>query len=702
MKRVLCIFFFFFMFAFGCYAANGRGENSVTRSSTKGTVTRTAKTNTSSKQNTTERISRTATTKQNKVATRTPSVSRNAVTIKTVTKRSQPTNLLTRAAVVNDKQENIETRTGETYNICKTAFFTCMDQFCTQKNDTYRRCSCSDRVYEFEDITKTFQSANEQLTAFTENLDVVGLTTEQVMAMKTASEGEEGLLADKSASKQLLQAIMNSINGSGDTSVGGKYSNLNSVNMSFDPNASTFNSAGQLVSSYNGSQLYSAVYTQCRDVVAEQCNKSSLQRAVNAYLMSIEQDCNTVATALKNQQKQLYSATYETGAMLDLARIENRQKHNSKDVSECIADIENIIQSETICGKNYHRCLDNGKYIDITTGAPLTGVSDFYKLAEILTYSADTNITEQKLASIPANTEFVKEFENKTKHFVLDTLDTCSEKADFVWQEYLNKALVDIFYAQRSKVDEIKQSCFDIIANCYDNQNNAIENAITNLTGDYSTDLQPSKYILTNTMCANYVDSCSNLFTDNIIKTYMDNKKETDVIATCKAIAKQCFDKNGGNNYEMFYKKDSFIFESGQSLDWFSLYDSTNTILSPCAQQLQNIKECEPNLEQIFGGFDKIGQNNYTVNEYEVIGGLRRPRQNNGVATMIFNQIINILTVNCNSLNGEFKLATNLRSTVPGNNKLPKNYTEKVDINSWGWCECKKENTNLSETCPTE
>ena len=159
-----------------------------------------------------------------------------------------------------------------------------MDQFCTLKNDDYRRCSCSNRVYDLTETRNVLQQAGEQLTVFTENLNVVGMTASQAAAMKTASEGENALTADTSASKALLQAIMNSIRGT-DSSVGGKYSDLNSINISFDTtNAFGLADAGQAIASYNGQNLYSAVYPQCRSAVKADCNDASLQRAITARL----------------------------------------------------------------------------------------------------------------------------------------------------------------------------------------------------------------------------------------------------------------------------------------------------------------------------------------------------------------------------------------------------------------------------------
>ena len=615
-------------------------------------------------------------------------LSQRTNTKKTATRTSvsRPTstaakNVTARAATTN--QEPTETRTGAEYEQCKEAFFSCMDQFCELKNDSFKRCSCNDRVFDFQEISETYQNANERLIEFSENLDVVGMTYDQAVAMKTASEGEDALSEDKSASKQLLQAIMNSIKG-GDTSVGGKYKDLNSVTISSDmSNAFGMDDSGQLIASYNGSTLYKAVYPKCRNAVKEDCNNASLQRAVNAYLMAIEQDCNSVETALVAQQKSLKASTHQSSAMLDLARVENRRNHNSDDIATCIANVETAIQSEEVCGNGYHKCLDNGRFIDVTSGKPLTGVTDFYKLGEILTFKDNTEIKDQKLSSIQSNRNFVKYFENKTKKFAKDALDKCTEEADFVWQQYLDMALLDIYYAQQSKVKEIKQSCLDLVAQCYDNQNTAIANAMANLTDDSSLLLKPEAVSLTKTMCTDYIESCNNMFADNIIQDYIATKTDTDTENACRGIVQQCFSKFGGTNYGNFYSRQNGLFQQGTALDWFSLYKKNNTnneiikdengdkiIVSPCAQQIAGIKECADKIEEIFGGFDKLytdsnGENfkgydyyysrpTFSQSTIEPKSYNTRRVRSTGVASEIYYEIMETLANNCNGLGGKF------------------------------------------------
>lgn len=590
------------------------------------------------------------------------------------------------------------TRTGAEYEQCKNTYFSCMDQFCMLKNDDYRRCSCNDRVFELDEVRGVLEQAGEKLTVFTESLDVVGMTAAQATAMRTQTEGENALSDDNSASKALLQAIMNSIRGE-DTSVGGKYSDLNSVNISFDTvNAFGMVDAGQAIAAYNGNALYSAVYPQCRDAVRADCNDASLQRAITAYLMAIEQDCNTVQAAVEKTQKQMKAAVREGSAMLDLARVENRQKHNSSDITTCINEVEAAILSEQVCGADYHKCLDNGQYIDISTGKPIVGVEDFYKLEQMLVFSDGVEAVDQKLSKNSSNRAFVQNFENRVKKFAQDALDKCVENADTVWAEYLDKAMLSIYYAQKAKVSEIKQGCLDYVANCYMNGNKAITTAMAELAGDSSIVLQPDKVALNSQMCSDYVESCNNMFDGNIIAQYVDNIKNTDTLTACRAVVKQCFDKYGGNNYENFYYPYSGLFpaNSESAPDWFALYEvkydangkRVEVLKSECAKQLASITACssESMMKQAFGGFDvakveNVLQNSVGFSFAVPRGGVNtdnntayvryglvaenadangryalehRNMRPTGVATEVYNQIISMLSIQCANLQGRF------------------------------------------------
>ncbi len=643
----------------------------------------------------------------------------------------------------------VTTRTGAAYDQCKSAYFACMDQFCTIKNPNYQRCSCSDRIFDITAAQSVMQDAGAQLTTFTESLDAVGMTAAQASAMKKASEGENALTGDKSASAALLQAIMNSIKGE-NASVGGVYEGMNAISIKMDDSAS-FGSIdnGQAIAAYNGKNLYTAIYSKCREAVRDSCNDASLQRSVTAYLMAIEQDCNTVQKQLDETKKTMAASVRETGAMLDLARVKDRQERNSLDATACLREVEKAVLSEEVCGANYRKCLDNGKYIDVATGKPLEGVVEFYKLQELLNFSQELSISDQRLAKNPSNRAFVTSFENKVRQFAQPTLDNCQEISDQVWADYLDKAMMEIYYSQRDKVDEIKTGCMDFVSSCYMNGSQAITAAMSGIVNG-NVALAPGTIELLDATCKKYVAACDNMFETadgvGIVAQYIKTRKTQDLNDSCRAVVKQCFDSFGGTAYSNFYNPVSGIFSTGMALDWFSFetYDYSGTsgtasVLSPCAQRLIEVKACDTGenhafAREIFGGFDRSRLNDTG----DVYYGLRMSANNNyvatgyidtaqmhqkGVATEIYNQVVNSLSADCQNYGGKFiqKRFLNLTQSyyhyfdsgeiafcksdfdsnpqnapivstygilTGGENMCPLNYWKKVDTLSWGACNC--------------
>ncbi|MDR1071536.1 MAG: hypothetical protein LBL21_02770, partial [Rickettsiales bacterium] len=576
----------------------------------------------------------------------------------------------------------VSTRTGAAYEKCKSAYFTCMDQFCAVKNEKYRRCSCSDKIFELDEQQKVLESAADQINDFNAGLDAVGKTAAQAGAMKSASEGELAMGEDNSSGKRLLNAIMSSISGSGETKVaGGALEKLNSV--SFDNKSGLFSNDanGQQLAAYNGGTLYTAIYGQCRDVVRENCTDDALQRAVTAYLMAVENDCGTVSKMIADNRKKMTAAAKESGAMLELARVENRQNHNSSDATECLNAVESAIKDEQVCGENYKKCLDNGEFIDKETGKPFSGVKNFYELSSLLSFDSDAALGDQKLTQNPENRQFVANFVQRNKKFAEPALDKCAEIADDVWRDYLDKALLDIHYSQQAKVEEIKRGCMDFVRECYVSNKKSITDFMQNLINPSSMALQPGQIQLTSDLCDDYVQSCNLMFDSNIVSNYVSAVDDKDILTTCRNIAKECFISYGGDKYSNFYNPASGLFPTAQAFDWFTLYGTApksknkNDIVSPCAKKLAEIPECsssEELLEKIFGGFDKLTSEDDSSCFYygllktgmstiptgactDILNYLNPSNfRQTGVATEIYNEVVGALQQRCRNMNGYF------------------------------------------------
>ncbi|MDE6491645.1 MAG: hypothetical protein K2L37_00650, partial [Lactobacillus sp.] len=293
--------------------------------------------------------------------------------------------------------------------------------------------------------------------------------------------------------------------------------------------------------------------------------------------------------------------------------------------------------------------------------------------------------------------------------------------------------------------------------------------------------LQPNKIALTTEMCSDYITSCGNMFGE-IIQDYVNTQKDTDVLTACRAVVKQCFDNFGGSGYQNFYYPYSGIISSaGKAIDWFTLYDYSKPIdskdnsgrryeyLSRCAQQLLDIDSCKDPaiIEQAFGGLDYIpvttstsslspyvynltsGTSKYGLlenvwkadnNDYQELAASntyypatsdsgepfkQRYLRPTGVATEIYNQIVDILSTQCLALQGrfvEYQFISNAlygqdgdlcksvfgqkndgSNTIPstqysdlvlgygvgyGEDMCPRDYATGVDTNSWGACLC--------------
>jgi len=579
----------------------------------------------------------------------------------------------------------VETRTGAAYEKCKNAYFTCMDQFCAVKNESYKRCSCSDKVFDMAEQRRVLESAAEKINDMNASYAAVGLTPEQATAMKNATEGELAMGKDNSASKKILSAIMNSISGEGETKIAGNaMEKLNSVSFG-DTSLFAFETDGQTMASYDGSTLYTAVYGQCRNIVRDSCTNDGLQRAVTAYLMAIENDCSVVAKMVEENRKKMNAAVRESGAMLELARIENRKSHNALDARECLGEVEYAITSDQACGAGYRKCLDNGEFIDKDTGRPFPGVANFNELANLLQFSPNADIADQKLTQIAGNRTFVENFVRRNKKFAEGALDKCRDIADGVWRDYLDKAILEIHYAQIAKTAEIKQGCFEYIRQCYGDTRKSLSGFLGDDLGGAS--LQPQIISLSSQMCNEYINSCDALF-GGIVSEFLNQSDARDVMTACRNIAKVCFDSYGGSKYSNFYNPGSGLFKRGEAMNWFTLYDQSDggKIVSPCARQVNTVAECASILEEVFGGFDRYeGSDPYFYGWHRIDrcepGTSCNIHKNfevmrlKGVATEMYNSILSILRDSCKNYDGYFMLPydPDLKDTdycTPGANHL--------------------------------
>ncbi len=409
---------------------------------------------------------------------------------------------------------------GGGYAQCREAYATCMDQFCANANDTYRRCICSARYNEFRDTENAIDEALNLLAQFQDNnLTAVNLSAEEVTAMYTATEGENAIKRDTSAAASMLSEINDLLSGksSASSSSGSSSTSLGLLTVDFtsdlgdiwgDSGNSLFDtSTGVDLSTLTGEDLYSEASKQCLEVIADSCeNNATLTMARSAYSIMITQDCNLYEKNINAQKESLEQTVRTAEKYLREARLEEYQSHNSADVNECIANVRSAIQAETACGPNYARCLDyTGAYINQSTGEPIYSTR-LFQLADLIVLPG-VNTSNDASDVLGANPEY-NAFLDDRRMFAETALDTCRDISDVVWEEFKRQALIEIAQAQDEKLEEVRMSCVDTMAECYDTQTGALQD-FDNTTSQYTGAI--SAYAA-RSMCQDKVLACATLY----------------------------------------------------------------------------------------------------------------------------------------------------------------------------------------------
>ena len=408
------------------------------------------------------------------------------------------------------------------YAACRESYATCMDQMCANANDTYRRCFCSDRFTTFREIENSLDQAMIMLQDFQDNnLNAVDKTAAEVEAMYSATVGELAIKRDTSAAAKALDAINDLLSGkSSSSSYSGSSNSLGILNLDFSTDlddiwssdvSSIFSSSGTDMSTLEGTALFNAAQKQCTNLTKENCSSDALfSMSRSSYNILITQDCNTYEKTLNKKRETVAQAVRTAEKYLREARLEEYRSHNSADVNECIAKVREAIFADTACGANYKRCLDpTGAYINGATGEPIYSPR-LFQLEE--TIRLDGVTTSGGVATdILGQNQTYSNFLETYRKYVTRELDTCRDIADFVWTEFKRNAIIEIAQVQTEKIEEVKSSCVDTMAECYDTQTNALKNFDKNTA---TTAAALGRYTARD-MCKEKVITCAALYGNN-------------------------------------------------------------------------------------------------------------------------------------------------------------------------------------------
>lgn len=446
---------------------------------------------------------------------------------------------ISRAATLNE--DKIASIKSKDYSKCRTVYYDCMDEFCANKDSDLRRCACSARIHEFDDIKKQLSAAEDKMLDFNQRLLMVGLDKEDAAAINTATEGEIAYSAkDTSESEKLLKKITDSLNSSDNSKLN---NNLAAISLSLDIDSawdSVDSMAGISTTSKNGIELYNAAQPICVEMAQEVCSNEELEIAQNSYKLSIQQDCNTVAKSYDSQYNQAMEKIHESGALLDMSRLNTYQQRNSDDILTCKKKILDQMSVPSVCGENLYKCLDiSGQYIDPSNGNAFLS-NDLYNITTLLT--APTG--NETWSTIPQNNQFVT-YLNSKKKFLESATDQCQDIADTVWKDFLNDALAQIKLAQIAKVEEIRQSCTTLVAEC----KTKAHQSLTDFDARALSTFEVIADSTANALCMDVENSCTSLLNSSggggiewesgMVEIASDISYDA-ILNNCKTVGRDC------------------------------------------------------------------------------------------------------------------------------------------------------------------
>ena len=540
-------------------AAVRRASTSATVSNRQKTANTTSRTNTTTA-HTTQTVHNRATT----TPTRTSNVAERStaartagnVVPRTTSEQQSPTvsgRTATRTATTNSLKSRTVSRTTTTdtvtredilsrdYSKCKKVFFDCMDEFCANKDAQLKRCACSSRINEFDSIKKQLADVEDKMLDFNQRLLTVSMDKEDAAALSVATEGEQAYLGttDKSDSKKTLDAIAKKLNTSFDSSRFNTDLNVLSWSLNEDTAFDNVDSLmGASTTTKSGTALFSAALPICREMAAEVCSDTDAKLAESGYLAAIEQDCNTVAKTYQTQAEQARTKILEGSALLDMSRLDVYQKRNSDDILTCKKKMLDMLTNSTVCGDELGKCLDiTGQYIDPSTGEVFL-TPNLVDIDNLLT-SPTENYT---WSTVPSNSTFVQ-FLNSKRKFLEPAMEQCENIADNAWNSFIDDALAQIKLAQGKKLEEVRQSCTALTAQCLSDASESITNFDARALSTFGV----SADITANAMCENVLNSCSVLLAETGgsewttgMSEIMTTNSYDALMQTCRQVGRAC------------------------------------------------------------------------------------------------------------------------------------------------------------------
>ena len=474
---------------------------------------------------------------------------------------------------------------------CKAQYTACMDNFCNVLDDTQGRCSCSANLENYAETEAALKQATADLQDVAQQIQYIGLTAEEVETLFTQTEAELEMQGsnDNSQLKNDLDKIKNMIvdvqsgRSSSSSSSGGLSFDLSGL-LDFSIDSTGFDLSSLLgmrtadtssISNQRGEDLYDTAASRCKAAILNNCQAQGVDISIitNSYDLEIDKACIAYERALTDSNDQMTSTVRNAKNVLQRARLMVAQQKNEFDLRGCVTELDNCMQDDFVCGRDYENCLDpTGKFIvngEIVIGSEPGAPGDIenaeiYRMwdyeggeggntnawgsvagtdAGTLAGYINATVTSSPVES--ENTTSISEFlqnkigyhddsDNRNYGMCVSVLNRCQDLTyngtgqnkkfivdNNVVKEYLNRTLVQIKSAQDTILADYAEECITDVVSCltqnnYDPDSNTVEEGtgeITKISAANKVAMRACNPIITTCMSVNDVSSDSTVDT---------------------------------------------------------------------------------------------------------------------------------------------------------------------------------------------
>ena len=388
---------------------------------------------------------------------------------------------------------------------CIVQYTDCMDQFCNVLDANQKRCSCSSRLNNYNQMEKTVKSANEQLNEVAQRIRYVGLSADEIRAIMSATEAELALAGakDKTESRKMLEQIEKLIKDPNAFAAENTSFGILDLDMDFANNVEfseifdlTFG-GGSSFAHLRGTQLFTAAKNKCARVLdACKRNGADVSQITGRYELDIDKDCIGYEQGLNKMNQTVRTNVRAATTMLQKARLAVLQDQNLYDTRGCLGALETCMTDDMVCGPDYYKCLDpTKKYIDenglVVLGQNVTTIELFMvnysnadpDLTKALTLVGFPNCTLMnndgtciikylldKIGTGDTNTGLCRPVLDKCRQVTYTANKQKYNPSNEVIRNYIQRTMVNIGAAQKRIITDYAASCMAEIATCYAQQ----------------------------------------------------------------------------------------------------------------------------------------------------------------------------------------------------------------------------------------